>query len=76
MSKAERGMSLREAVTLARELGLDFEVKPNGEMRFGPRRGRHVVVHGQRKDASCRLVSYLRQIERVGLGEEGLKEGS
>ena len=64
MNTAWQGMSLREAVAAAHELGARVEWKhANGELVFRhPEAARPIAVNGRRKDASRRLVTWLRQL--------------
>lgn len=61
---AWQGMSLQEARQLAWLLGASIEWKhANGELVFRhPRAARPIAVNGRRKDASRRLVTWLRQL--------------
>lgn len=58
-----RGMSLADAIRLARQLGCDIH-QPirNGELRFSYEGRKNMNVNGRRKDASRALVSWLRKI--------------
>lgn len=62
--KVNRGMSLRNGVSLALQNGCIVEpVRGTGEIRFRhPALAKSVRVNGRRKDASLALISWLRQI--------------
>ena len=63
---ARRGMSLTEAKTLARDLGvLVVGVRRKGEVKFHFNHGRPVVVNNRKKDASCTLVTALRKEQKA-----------
>ena len=66
MSAAWQGMSLREAVDAALGLSARVEWKhANGELVFRhPEAARPIAVNGRRKDASRRLVTWLRQLRK------------
>lgn len=64
---------MRDALAVAEALGVQVEQKKNGELRWSyGGMDRHVVTKGPRgrKDASARLVSFLRQVSRSGDEQE------
>ena len=59
-----RGMSSREALEAARELGCEIETgHRHGEVRFAhPLHNKRIVTHSARKDAAAELVYWLLDV--------------
>ena len=62
----ERGISLRDALNYAKEVGcmIDYP-RRTGEIRVTSPDGRRSRINGRRKDASLRLLSLIRQTARA-----------
>ena len=57
------GMNLREAIRVARDLGIAVEdVRRTGEIRFRARGMAPVVQNARRKDATRAVVRLLRRV--------------
>lgn len=61
----ERGISLREALDYAKDVGcmIDYP-RRTGEVRVTSPDGRRSRINGRRKDASLKLLSLIRQTAR------------
>jgi len=77
LPQIRQGMELRDALAVAKAFGCVVDTaRSDGELHLvHPASGRKICQNNRRKDASTKMVSWLRQLSKIEEQEKSESEG-